>query len=101
VCENGITHAVDIVDQARAQRLSLAPNVRIVRRRKDKRIMEVHILSFGDDSKQAGKRGNPLSYSNFVRQETEYEPTGMWALKHLANETAPLFDEVVRSCIPA
>jgi hypothetical protein len=79
--------------------LLAAPNTEAVIRRKDKRLVQVNVLGCGDDSGLPPREGNPQAYSCLVRQETEYEPRGVWALKHLPKETADLYDTVWAGCL--
>jgi hypothetical protein len=96
---SGVLHAVDIADPARARRLAAAPNARVVRRRKDRAIVEIHLSAEGDDSKWKPEipRGNPRRYSS--DRATPANPHGVWKLKHLPADTAPLYRLSVTDCL--
>jgi hypothetical protein len=96
---SGVLHAVDIADESRARRLALAPNATCIRRRKDKRLMEIHLRSFGNDCNWQPERpkGNPRRYSHSHGQEDN--PNGVWKLRHLPADTAPLYRLSVTDCL--
>jgi hypothetical protein len=88
---------IDLVDEARAKRLAKAFNVEAIRRRKDKRIVELRIENYGGDWKGQPKRGDPRKYSH--DNETEQNPNCCWTLRHLPKSTASLYRLAVTDCL--
>jgi hypothetical protein len=87
VFSNG--RCIDLVDETRAKRLAKARNVEAIRRRKDKRIVELHIENYGGDWKGNRRHGDPRKYSH--DHETDQNPNRCWTLRHLPEHVAPLF----------
>jgi hypothetical protein len=59
----------------RVRRLLLAAKVQIVRRHKDKRIVELQLLNYADDSRVPAKWGNPLRLSTNPIIHPTYGPS--------------------------
>jgi hypothetical protein len=95
----GNLRCIDIADEARARRLTQAHNAQVIRRRKDRRIVEIHLTSQGDDSEWQPEhpRGNPRRYSH--DHESEDNPRGTWKLKHIPDEAAEIFTAVLDQCL--
>jgi hypothetical protein len=70
---------MELVDSHRASALALAPNVVVVRRRRDGRVVQINMLSFGDDHNARPGRGNPQAMIH--DHETETNPPRVWELK--------------------
>lgn len=88
---------LEYADEARAMRLARAENAEVVRRRKDKQIMQINLREFGDDSRTPCRpKGNPSAYSH--DHETEHNPPKVWTLRRIPDEAGPIFREVVTSC---
>jgi hypothetical protein len=58
-----------------------APNVKVIRRRKDKMIVELQVRECGDDSALPDRKGNPRAYSH--DHETDQNPPRCWTLRRL------------------
>jgi len=78
-----------MADPARVRQILKAPNVEVIKRRKDRAIVQINLVAFGDDSKRKARRGNPFAYS--YDGESEENPQNCWALKHLPDSTADIF----------
>lgn len=88
---------VDLVDEARARQLGKARNVQAIRRRKDRRVVELHIENHGGDWKGKAMRGDPRKYSH--DHETDHNPNRCWTLRHLPDHTEPLFRLAIKDCL--
>ena len=94
MCEH---RCLELAGPARVDQLLKAPNVKAIRRRKDRRIVELQVRPFGDDSIRPERRGNPLKYSS--KGETERNPPNCWTLKHLPKDTRSVFRAVTEGCL--
>jgi hypothetical protein len=92
---SGFPHVVDLVDQAQARQMAKGINAKVIRRRKDKAIVEVHLSSLGDDSNWNPEhpKANPRTYSH--DHETPLNPRGCWTVRHLHSEDAPIYQAAV------
>jgi hypothetical protein len=72
---------IEFADPARVQKLIGASNVKVIRKRKTGRIVEIQLLEYGDDSRTPSKCGNPQKLSH--NHETPDNPPGVWTLKKL------------------
>jgi hypothetical protein len=76
---------IELADQVRAERLATGANVdKVVRRRRDKKIVRIELKSVSDDSRLEIHRGNPRSYSH--DHETEQNPRGVWMMRRLGSK---------------
>lgn len=91
---NGL-RCIELADPSRATRLARHANVQTIRRRKDRKIVELQVHEQGDDARLPAHHGNPLAYS--YREEVE-DHAPVWALKHLPNHTRRIFCAVVLDC---
>ena len=88
---------IELADAARVRRLLAGRNAEAVRQRKSRRIVQVNLLNFGDDSRAAvHPRGNPRRYSH--DHENPDNPRGVWKLRRLPNQDAPLYRLSVTDC---
>jgi hypothetical protein len=69
---------VEFVDSHRACALERAPNAEVVRRR-DGRVVQINLLSYGDDHNAPAGHGNPQSLIH--DHETATNPPRVWELK--------------------
>jgi hypothetical protein len=69
---------MELVDSHRACALERAPNAEVVRRR-DGRVVQINLLSFGDDHQARRGHGNPQSLIH--DHETNTNPPRVWELK--------------------
>lgn len=88
---------IELADTARVARLSQAPNVQLIRRRRDGKVVEIQVQEYGDDSQQPAHHGNPRAYSH--DHETDSNPARVWTLKHLPDEAGPIFRTVTTECL--
>ena len=72
---------LEIAGPARALRLSQAPNAQVIRKRKTREIVEIHLLDYGDDSRKKVSWCDPRKLS--IRAETDENPAGVWVFKRL------------------
>jgi hypothetical protein len=72
---------IEFAGPERVRRLLVAPNVRVIRRRKDRAVVEIQLAAHGDDSHLPSKRGNPQKLSH--QAETDTNPRRVWMLKRL------------------
>jgi hypothetical protein len=72
---------IEFADPERVRRLLTAPNVRIVRRRKDKAIACILLEHYGDDSRLHARSGNPQKLSHC--SETPENPPRVWVFKRI------------------
>ena len=78
---------IELSDQVRAARLARGANVeKVVRRRKDGRIVRIRLSSLSDDQNLEIHRGNPRRYSH--DHETESNPRGVWTMRKLGSKDA-------------
>jgi hypothetical protein len=84
---------IELADAARVKHLAKAPNVELIRRRRDGRVVEIHLLEFGDDSRKRARNSNPQAYSHHA--ETEDNPSNTWTLKRLPRHTRAVFRAVL------
>jgi hypothetical protein len=82
-------HVIELADSQRVKRLLEARNARPIHRKKDHRIVEVHLENYGDDRNTDLKHGDPRKYSH--NRETKDNPNRCWTLRHLPGHVAPLF----------
>lgn len=94
-CNNAI---VEMADEARVRVLSKAKNAELVRQRKSGRLVGIDLKDFGE-SRGRKHHGNPLKYSH--NSETDQNPQGVWTLKRIPTNTAPIFRAVVIDCSKA
>jgi hypothetical protein len=85
---------LELASPERARRVARGANVRVVRRRCDRQVVELQVVEYGNDERLPAKMGNPLAYSHC--NDTDVNPAGCWALKR----TAPRRDflRVVEDC---
>jgi endonuclease V-like protein UPF0215 family len=88
---------IELADKARVRRLIQAPNVVVIRRKKDRRIVEIQLQEYGDDSRVPTRLGNPLAYSH--KSETQDNVANVWALKRIPQQAATIFSAVLDECI--
>jgi hypothetical protein len=89
---------IELAGPERVKRLSRHANVEVIRRRKDRQVVEIQIHAQGDDSLKPPRHGNPLKYT--FREELE-SSAPVFTLKHLPNHTRPIFTAVLDDCIAA
>lgn len=92
---NGL-RCIELADPSRAARLAKHPNVEAIRRRKDRKIVELQVHSDGDDSALDAHHGNPLAY--VYREEVVAGLAPIFVLKHLPGHTRNIFRAVVLDC---
>lgn len=80
---------IELADQVRAERLAKAENVDVVRRRKDRKIVRIHLKNFSDDSRLEIHRGNPRRYSH--DHENDLNPPRVWTMRHISSEVQDIF----------
>lgn len=88
---------IELADEQRARHLAKAPNAEVIRRHKDRQVVQINLQDQGADKPLPFPRGNPRSYSH--NHETSTNPEKVWTMKRLPDSTAPVFDEVVNSCL--
>jgi hypothetical protein len=76
---------VEMADRQRAEILAQAPNVRVLRYRRN--IVELQIVDYGDSSRVPAKWGNPQKLSTDL--EADDNPPRVWKLKSIKMQ-APL-----------
>ena len=94
---NGFSQVVDLVDEQKALQLAKAPNATVIRRRKDRRIVEIHLRSLCDESSLPRRMGDPRKYSK--HHQTDQNPENVWYLRHLPDETEDLYRLSVTDCL--
>lgn len=72
---------LELADLSRAYALSVAPNVRIVRRRRTGEIIEVNIAEVGDDSHLKSTSGSSIWLVH--KHESETNPPNVWTHKRV------------------
>ena len=72
---------VEFASPERVRRLLLAPNVRVIRRRKDRAVVEIQLAVHGDDTRLPARYGNPQKLSH--DSETAENPPRIWTFKKL------------------
>lgn len=72
---------MELVDSRRAAALEGASNAEVVRRR-DGRVVQINLLSFGDDHNSPAGHGN--SQALIHDHETERNPPRVWDFKRYA-----------------
>jgi hypothetical protein len=77
---------IEFAGPERVQKLLQAANVKIIRKRKNRAIVEIQLLEYGDDSRTPSQWGNPQKLSH--NHETPDNPLGVWTLKRLAAVSA-------------
>lgn len=87
---------IQLADAARVARLTKHPNVVVIRRRKDRQIVELQIHAVGDDSREPARLGNPLKYSH--HGETDTNPSNVWTLKRIPSHARHVFTAVLDEC---
>lgn len=85
---------IEMADPSRVRHLLQAPNMRAIRRHKDRRLVGLQVLDVGDDSHQKPRRGNPLQYSH--NHETEDNPSKVWTLKPVPDEARQVIPPVLK-----
>ena len=88
---------IERIDSARARRLSLAPNARVVRKRKHGAIVRIMLAAVGDDSAVDAKHGDPRKYT--FLEASPVIPQGVHTLRYLPKSTAGLYRQSVSDCI--
>lgn len=91
------TYCIDLVDEQRARQLARAPNARAIRKRKTGQIVEIHLRSFGDDSNEPARPGNPRRRSS--SSETASNPQNVWYLKNVRTADEHLYRLSVTDCL--
>ena len=72
---------IELAGAARARRLAQAANVEVIRKRKTREIVEIHLLDHGDDSRKKEVWTDPRKLS--IDAATDENPAGVWCLKPL------------------
>jgi hypothetical protein len=75
---------IELADQVRAERLARGENAEVIRRRRDRKIVRIHLQNFSDDSRLEVHRGNPRRYSH--DHETDQNPRGVWTMRCLGSK---------------
>jgi hypothetical protein len=88
---------IEIADEARARQLAKASNSQVVRRRKDRQIVQINLLDQGADKPLDHPKGNPRRYSH--DHENEHNPPQVWTLRRLPSSTRKIYRAVIDSCI--
>lgn len=94
---------LEYADQARLRVLMQAPNIEVVRRHKDKRIVELQMLSMGDESALKDGQGNPRRHSHdheVDRTDWTGNPNRCWTLKAIRRRDRDVFRRAVLDCCP-
>jgi hypothetical protein len=91
---NGL-RCIELADPSRARRLAKHANVQTIRRRKDRKIVELQVHNQGDEGGLPAHFGNPLAYS--YREEVDGHAP-IWQLKYLPKHTRNVFRAVVLDC---
>ena len=71
---------VEMADAIRVRQLASAPNVFLVRRRRDGSLMQIMLYAHGDDHARRPRRGNPQR--DVYHVESEDNPPNVWTFKH-------------------
>ena len=87
---------IELAGPERVRRLAKFANVELIRRRKDKCVVEIQVHPCGDDSQRPARRGNPCKYSHCA--ETRDNVANVWMLKHLPDGSRSIFQAVVEDC---
>ena len=72
---------VEFAGPERVRYLLLAPNAKVVRRRKTQAIVAIVLEPYGDDHRLRQRAGNPQKLSHL--SETPENPRGVWTFKRL------------------
>ena len=83
---------IERVDASRARRILMSRNATAIRHRKGQ-LLGINLRSMSDDWVEP-LHANPRSYSH--KNETESNPPNVWTLKRIPDETAAIFDNVLR-----
>lgn len=86
---------LELASPERARRVARGANVRVVRRRCDRQVVELQVVEYGNDERLPAKMGNPLAYSHC--NDTDVNPAGCWTLKRQGFR--PAFLRVVEDCL--
>lgn len=87
---------LELADPSRVRQLAKAPNARLIRRRRDGKVVEIQLSAAGDDSARPERHTNPRRYS--YDHETDENPSGVWTLKHIPTAARPVFRAVLDDC---
>jgi hypothetical protein len=90
---------IELAGPQRARRVLGAFNARGVRRRRDRKVVEIQLANHGDDTREPARLGNPQRYSH--DSETDTNPANVWTLKRIALRDRAAFQRVVEECIAA
>jgi hypothetical protein len=75
-----------MADDIRVRRLQNAVNAEPVRRRKDGRLMRIHLHAHGDDYAMRSRHGNPQN--DVHHAETDTNPKNVWTFKRSCGTAA-------------
>jgi hypothetical protein len=92
-------YRVEYAKGRRLEQLMDAPNAAVVRRRKDGRVMQINLCSFGSDFwfKPFPPKGDPRNYSH--DNETKDNPPQVWTLRHLRSQDRSLYRQSLLDCL--
>jgi hypothetical protein len=87
---------LELADPSRVRCLAKAPNTKVIRRHRDRLVVEIQIHETADDSDIPARSGNPLRYSH--DNETGTNPPRVWTLKRIPRAARPAFTAVLQEC---
>jgi hypothetical protein len=88
---------IELAGPQRVNRLARHSNVEVIRRRKDRKVVEMQVRDRGDDSRLPAHTANPLAY--VYRDEVVQGLAPIFVLKHIPDHTRPVFTAVLDSCV--
>jgi hypothetical protein len=90
---------IELAGPSRVNRLKGHSNVQVIRRRGDRKVVEIQVHDSGDDSRKPAHISNPLAY--VFREEVVRGLAPIFVLKHIPTHTRPVFTAVLDSCMAA
>jgi hypothetical protein len=90
-------HCIELAGPARVNRLAQHSNVEVIRRRKDRKVVEIQVRDCGNDSRLPAHTSNPLAY--VYREEVVNGLAPIFVLKHIPDRARPVFTAVLDSCL--
>lgn len=86
---------IELVSQERVRTLLTAPNVRAIRRPKDRKVIQLRIEDLGRTPGPA-RHGDPRRYSH--DHETPDNPVNVWTLRRIPTSARSIFGTAVNDC---
>ncbi len=78
------SYAVDLVDEQHAEHMARGENVTVIRRRRDRKIVQINVENHGECFSMKPQRGNPRRYSH--DHETRDNPPRVWTIRRLGSK---------------